>query len=232
MTGRQTHKLPGAQLLPRGAVAAVPCKHASPFFLLLHNVPDWTNPVWSIAAIPSTWCLLCSAVADFVRSFGGDPITQAAWQLTGLPPLPRDAALTGTDYDGDLEDLGFDSPPLSPSPPTQATAASNWQSPPPSRYEGPNCTVLVQEFGLGPLLGPESEALLEPQLVCVVQGVRLLVTLLRERQTWEPVSDRQPYPPWVVARLLTTCNPCRWLKLSASTLGRTQATLLQDVFML
>ena len=61
---------------------------------------------------------------------------------------------------------------------------------------------------MGPLLGPESEALLEPQLVCVVQGVRLLVTLLRERHTWEPVSDSRPYSPWLLARLLTTCNAC------------------------
>lgn len=38
------------------------------------------------------------------------------------------------------------------------------------------------------LLGADSAPLQEPQLMCIVQGLRLLVTLLRERHTWDPVS--------------------------------------------
>lgn len=139
---------------------------------------------------------MCSVVADFTRSFGGDPITQAAWELTGLPKLRRCAALTGTDDDPDLEDLGFDTPPapFSPlSPTTQAAVDASWESPPSSPIVTPGyATVVFDQFGVGPLLGPESQALPEPQLVCVVQGMRLLITLLREHQTWDPVSDCQP----------------------------------------
>ena len=42
--------------------------------------------------------------------------------------------------------------------------------------------------GVREVLGPGSVALEEAQLVCIVQGLRLLVTLLREHHTWEPVS--------------------------------------------
>ena len=37
------------------------------------------------------------------------------------------------------------------------------------------------------LLGSDTESIPEQQLQCIVQGMRLLVTLLRDKHTWEPV---------------------------------------------
>ncbi len=37
------------------------------------------------------------------------------------------------------------------------------------------------------LLGPDAESIPEHQLQCIVQGMRLLVTILRDNHTWEPV---------------------------------------------
>ena len=37
------------------------------------------------------------------------------------------------------------------------------------------------------LLGSAAESIPEHQLQCIVQGMRLLVTLLRDNHTWEPV---------------------------------------------
>ncbi len=37
------------------------------------------------------------------------------------------------------------------------------------------------------LSGPDAESIPEHQLQCIVQGMRLLVTLLRDNHTWEPV---------------------------------------------
>ena len=37
------------------------------------------------------------------------------------------------------------------------------------------------------LSGPDAESIPEHQLQCIVQGMRLLVTLLRDNHTWDPV---------------------------------------------
>lgn len=228
-------------------------------------------------------------VADFLRSFGAEDFVQAAWELTGLPPLPDCRALSSTDMDSDLD--GFlDNPssfspmdqeaadldsevtsPGMPAPPVrQAAEAEDWEEAvfyplqfgtitplpptmdtgvtpsgtqslavrPPAEAEAlpnlggtlddphqlftaaqtaapinagaasPCARVFAAPVGIAAVLGPLSAALPEPHLVCVVQGMRLLVTLLRERQTWEPVSV---FPsPTLSSRKVTskTCHVC------------------------
>lgn len=185
-----------------------------------------------------------------MRSFGGEALTQAAWQLAGLPPLLPCPALTGTELsphaalhtlhqhsttqdtastetlvipqqvqsstvsaDPRQRQVGsIDSRPegdtASGTDQAQSDAAVAMQ-----RHNAAECDSGGQDSacvglggrdtGSGPPqdkarvgpdwvqrpLGPDSVPLQEPQLVCIVQGMRLLVTLLRERHTWDPVSS-------------------------------------------
>ena len=132
------------------AVAGLLCMHAPPCFLLLPNEFQTGQNCWGpLRSSHQPRCLVCSAVADFISSFGGGPIVQAAWELTGLPPLGAGGSLTGTDDHPDLEDYSQ----LRPSPTIEATApATNWQSPQWSPPENHQCTIVFREYGLGPLL--------------------------------------------------------------------------------
>ena len=189
------------------------------------------------------YCLVCRVLADFMRSFGGEAMTQAAWQLTGLPHLLPCPALTGTELDPHAalhtlprpntsqnsttadtvvipqevqSDLvrqaaeGEANAAVAPADPRQRQLDRTDSRPASGASQGTNnsqsdATDNLAESGpagqhetpvgglVGPgwvqqLLGADSEPLQEPQLMCIVQGLRLLVTLLRERHTWEPVS--------------------------------------------
>lgn len=179
-----------------------------------------------------------------MRSFGGEALTQAAWDLAGLAPLPPCPTLTGTEPDphaalntlhqhntshssitmdtvvipqevqaglvrpaaeGEADasalptdprqrHLGRDhsSPRGTDHPQSQAAVAMQPDSA--AESVGQDKAVAGLDWVQG-LLGAGSTGLQEPQLVCIVQGMRLLVTLLRERHTWEPVSDASPHLP-------------------------------------
>ena len=183
-----------------------------------------------------------------MRSFGGEAITQAAWQLAGLAPLLPCPALTGTEIDphAALHALhrlstsqnsttmytaaipheiqsglvrqaadGEASAAAVPADPRQrqvdrndsraandlTQSTDNSQSDPAVAMQPDNLAEsgpagqhetapdgLVGPSWVQKLFGADSAPLQEPQLVCIVQGMRLLVTLLREHHTYEPVS--------------------------------------------
>lgn len=189
---------------------------------------------------------VCRVLADFMRSFGGEALTQAAWGLAGLAPLLPCPTLTGTEHDPHAalhtlhqhntsqSSITMDTvvvpQEVQPGLVTQAAegGAVAVLADPRQRHLGrdnsrpgsdaaqgtdhpqSHTAVAMQpdnaaesvpggqdEAGVRPrwvegLLGAGSTAIQEPQLVCIVQGMRLLVTLLRERHTWEPVSDAHP----------------------------------------
>ena len=56
------------------------------------------------------------------------------------------------------------------------------------------------------LLSPAAEAITEQQMSCLVQGMRLLVTLLRDNHTWQPVC---PVPLACLLHLVLCCNVLR-----------------------
>lgn len=208
---------------------------------------------------------VCRVLADFMRSFGGEALTQAAWGLAGLAPLLPCPALTGTELDphAALHTLhqhntsqssitmdtvvipqevqpglvrqaaeGEAAVAAAPADPRQRHLGRDNSRPGSDAAQGTDrpqshAAVAMQfdsdgesgpgerdEAGVGlawveGLLGAGSSGLQEPQLVCIVQGMRLLVTLLRERHTWEPVSDALPHPPAAILAKIPWCqNGC------------------------
>ena len=182
-----------------------------------------------------------------MRSFGGEALTQAAWQLAGLAPLLPCLALTGTELDPHAAihtlhrhstthnststetviipqqvqstTLPADSRPRqvgsdNSRPESQGTAEGTDQAQgdaavamqPESAVDCGSGSQDEARVGLDwvqGLLGADSVPLQEPQLVCIVQGLRLLVTLLRERHTWDPVSGCHLHSP--VAQVTNVC---------------------------
>ena len=177
-----------------------------------------------------------------MRSFGGEALTQAVWQLAGLAPLLPCPALTGTElnphtalhslrqHNTTQDSTSTETLVIPPqvhsstvsADPRQWEVGSDNSRPESDTAQGTDqaqsdAAVAMQpdnadESGsrgkdeahvgsggqdaarVGPdwvqrLLGPDSAPLQEPQLACIVQGMRLLVTLLREHHTWDPVSN-------------------------------------------
>ncbi|DBA86385.1 TPA: hypothetical protein ACH3X2_005612 [Trebouxia sp. C0005] len=156
-------------------------------------------------------------LVDVVCAFGGERIVQAAWcsnrQACSLPPCP---ALNGTEAEpavalqalqaeanggradvspqtGDASvyteheeaaDMHLGEPVSE-----MATADAQADSAASSALGASMMGDMSQAWG--DLSGPDAKSIAEHQLQCTVQGMRLLVTLLRDNHTWEPDAEKQ-----------------------------------------
>ena len=116
---------------------------------------------------------------------GGDQLT-AGGSLTDVPTDPRPAAESSTAVSASASELHagnvIHSAAAGVSQPINAAALASTGQPQAVRPSS------VDPAGLQRLVGSASEAIPEPRLVCMVNGMRLLVTLLRSDYTWAPVS--------------------------------------------
>ena len=161
-------------------------------------------------------------LVDFLRAFGGERLVQAAWGETILEPCP---ALDGTEADPHsalrlahanagywLEDDDTASSPTPPGFPSPLaghgigavdTHAGDVAKPPRAR------TVIYKPYEMAQeewdLLGPDAQPIQQQQVQCLLQGMRLLVTLLTDQHTWQPVSLSACHP---LCSFRHHCTPC------------------------
>lgn len=156
-------------------------------------------------------------LVDFLRAFGGERLVQAASGETILDTCP---ALNGTEADPHSAlALAQDNAGMYPWPGDDETASSTTPQGFPSSAAGHGIgTVDIRagDVAMPPkarpaidkpyqmaqeewdLLGPDAQPIQQQQVQCLLQGMRLLVTLLTDQHTWQPVS-------------LSACHPlCRF----------------------
>ncbi|KAL0049205.1 hypothetical protein WJX82_008779 [Trebouxia sp. C0006] len=128
---------------------------------------------------------------DFVCAFGGERILQAVWssnrQACALPPCP---ALNGTEPEPAVSLTALQAEANGTAPGDDVVPTHTSDAPSTQADDASVPTELIPEH----------------QLQCIVQGMRLLVTLLRDNHTWEPDAEKQLR--WHVVH---------WLCLSDST---------------
>ena len=152
-------------------------------------------------------------LVDFLRAFGGERLVQAAWGETILEPCP---ALTGTEADPrSALRLAQDNAGMYPWPGDDAAASYTAPQgfPTPSAGHGTGtvdnhagdvamppkaCPAIYKPYEMAQeewdLLGPDAQPIQQQQVQCLLQGMRLLVTLLTDQHTWQPVSLSACHP--------------------------------------